>query len=156
MRPAPLRDPDATDRETSSSGSRELAPGSAERGCVLIVDDEPMMVRAIQRLLEGDHEVFATTDPVDAVTRLRQGRRFDAILCDLMMPGLSGMDVYDAIRIIDPDQARRMVFMTGGAFTPTVLAFLESVENARIEKPLEREALRDLVRRQVGSRRFRI
>jgi CheY-like chemotaxis protein len=129
---------------------------SAERGCVLVVDDEPMMVRAIQRLLEGDYEVVATTDPIDAVAQLRQGRRFDAILCDLMMPTLSGMEVYDAIRKIEPDQARRMVFMTGGAFTSAVLAFLESVENARIEKPLERAALRDLLRAQVQSGRFRI
>jgi CheY-like chemotaxis protein len=121
---------------------------------VLVVDDEPMMLRAILRLLEGDHEVVATTDPVDAIARLQQGLRFDAILCDLMMPTMSGMDVYVAIRKIEPDQARRMVFMTGGAFTPTVLAFLESVENARIEKPLERSTLRDLVRAQVGSRRF--
>jgi two-component system NtrC family sensor kinase len=121
---------------------------------VLVVDDEPMMVRAILRLLEGDHEVVATTDPVDAVAQVQQGLRFDAILCDLMMPTMSGMDVYDAIRKIEPDQARRMVFMTGGAFTPTVLEFLESVENARIEKPLERSTLCDLVREQIRSKRF--
>src|SRR5258708_19277456 len=116
-----------------------------DRGRVLVVDDEPMMVRAILRLLEGDHEVVATTDPVDAVAGLRQGLRFDAILCDLMMPTMSGMDVYDAIRKIEPDQARRMVFMTGGAFTPTVLPFLESFENARIEHPLHPSSLRPLV-----------
>jgi CheY-like chemotaxis protein/uncharacterized coiled-coil protein SlyX len=145
---------EARDDGNSASGSRELASGSAERSRVLVIDDEPMMVRAILRLLEGDHEVFATTDPVDAVAQLRQGLRFDAILCDLMMPAMSGMDVYDAIHKIEPDQARRVVFMTGGAFTPEVLAFLESVENARIEKPLERSTLRNLVGSQVRSRRF--
>jgi CheY-like chemotaxis protein len=121
------------------------------RGRVLVVDDEPMMVRAIQRLLEGEHEVFSTTDPVDAVAQVQAGGRFDAILCDLMMPAMSGMDVFEAIRQIAPDQARRIVFVTGGAFTPRVQEFLDSVDNARIEKPIERATLRAAIRAQLIS-----
>jgi CheY-like chemotaxis protein len=118
----------------------------ATRGTLLVVDDEPMMVRAIERLLGGEYELVSTTDPIDAVERVRAGRRFDAILCDLMMPTMSGMEVYENIRGIEPEQARRIVFMTGGAFTPRALAFLASVENARIEKPLERTSLRAAIR----------
>jgi CheY-like chemotaxis protein len=116
------------------------------RGTVLVVDDEPMMVRAIERLLAGEYELVSTTDPIDAVERVRAGQRFDVILCDLMMPTMSGMEVYENIRGIEPDQARRIVFMTGGAFTPRALAFLASVDNARIEKPLERGTLRAAIR----------
>jgi CheY-like chemotaxis protein len=117
-----------------------------ERCRLLVVDDEPMMVRAIQRLLAGEYDLVATTDPVDAVDRVRRGSRFDAILCDLMMPTMSGMEVYETIRDIEPEQARRIVFMTGGAFTPLAIAFLASVSNARIEKPLERATLRAALR----------
>jgi CheY-like chemotaxis protein len=116
------------------------------RGTLLVVDDEPMMVRAIERLLAGEYELVSTTDPIDAVERVRAGHRFDAILCDLMMPTMSGMEVYESIRGIEPEQARRIVFMTGGAFTPRALAFLASVSNARIEKPIERESLRTAIR----------
>jgi CheY-like chemotaxis protein len=121
------------------------------RGSVLVVDDEPMIVRAIQRLIEGEHDVCLSTDPVAVVEQVRAGRRFDVILCDIMMPTMSGIDVYDAIRQMDPEQARRMVFMTGGAFTPRVLEFLEATENARIEKPLERSTLRAAIRAQMSS-----
>jgi CheY-like chemotaxis protein len=134
---------------TASASSRP--PETLLRGRVLVVDDEPMIVRAIQRLLEGEHEVCLSTDPIEVVEQVRAGRRFDVILCDLMMPTMSGIDVYDAIRRIDADQARRMVFMTGGAFTPRVVEFLGTTENARLEKPLERTTLRAAIRARLSS-----
>ncbi len=123
-----------------------MSDATVDRYRLLVVDDEPMMVRAIERLLAGEYDLVATTDPVDAVERVRSGLRFDAILCDLMMPTMSGMEVYESIRGIEPEQARRIVFMTGGAFTPRALEFLASVSNARIEKPLERSSLRAAIR----------
>jgi signal transduction histidine kinase len=129
------------------------SPGAAGplRGRILVVDDEPMMVRAIARLLEGEHEVFSTTDPALAVAQVEGGARFDAILCDLMMPAMSGMDVFDAIRRIAPEQAKRIVFVTGGAFTPALQGFLNSVDNTRIEKPIERATLRAAIRAQIAT-----
>jgi CheY-like chemotaxis protein len=118
----------------------------ANRARLLLIDDEPMMLRAIQRWLVDDFEMIATTDPREAVARVVEGVRFEAVLCDLMMPVMSGMDVYQAIRAVDPDQARRIVFMTGGVFAPRVLEFLASVPNARIEKPLDRASLREAIR----------
>jgi CheY-like chemotaxis protein len=112
-----------------------------------VIDDEPMMLRAIQRWLAGEFETVTTTDAREAVARVAGGARFDAILCDLMMPMMSGMDVYQAIVATDPEQARRIVFMTGGAFSPRVLEFLASVPNARVEKPLERASLREAILR---------
>jgi CheY-like chemotaxis protein len=140
---------ESTDLEALAS----IAPSkpAAPRGRILVVDDEPMIVRAIQRLLEGEHEVTLSTDPIAVVDQLRAGRRFDVILCDLMMPTMSGIDVYNAIRDMDPDQARRIVFMTGGAFTERALEFLAAIENARIEKPLERATLRAAIRAQLAS-----
>lgn len=126
------------------------SPQALQRARVLVIDDEPMMARAVQRLLEGEHDVTATSDPLGAVEQVRSGERFDAIVCDLMMPTMGGIDVYDAIARVEPDQARRIVFMTGGAFTPRAVQFLESVKNVRIEKPLDRAALRAAIRGQMS------
>jgi CheY-like chemotaxis protein len=128
-----------------SGGARAVADSHAKPARLLVIDDEPMMLRAIQRLLVGEFEIATTTDPREGVARVSQGARFQAILCDLMMPLMSGMEVYEAIRALDADQARRIVFMTGGAFAPRVLEFLASVPNARIEKPLERVQLREAI-----------
>jgi signal transduction histidine kinase len=125
--------------------SRRGAALADRRAKVLVIDDEPMMGRAVQRLLAGAHDVEAMTDPVAAVERLRAGARFDLILCDLMMPTLTGMDVHEEVVAIDAQQARRMVFMTGGAYTARAEAFLEGVTNTRLEKPLDRAALRAIV-----------
>jgi CheY-like chemotaxis protein len=127
-----------------------MAESQARHSRLLVIDDEPMMLRAIQRWLAGEFEMAATTDSREAVARVSGGERFDAILCDLMMPILSGMDVYEAIRRVDADQARRIIFMTGGAFAPKVLEFLASVPNARVEKPLERSLLHDAIRSLSG------
>ena len=135
----------------ANSSNASSALSANRRGHILVVDDEPMIVRAIQRLLEGEHEVTLSTDPIAVVEQIRSGRRFDVILCDLMMPTMSGIDVYDAIRQMDENQARRMIFMTGGAFTQRAVEFLAATENARIEKPLERTTLRSAIRAQLSS-----
>jgi CheY-like chemotaxis protein len=75
------------------------------------------------------------------------GERFDVILCDLMMPQVTGMDLHGLINELDPKQAGRMVFMTGAAFTPAARRFLDEVPNSRIEKPFDFQGLRTLVDR---------
>ncbi len=149
--------PRAPGDDAIPAGAALLEPerGRAEtkpmRARVLVVDDEPMMVRAIQRLLENELDVVSSTDPAGVVARVRAGERFDVILCDLMMPTVSGIEVYEAIRAVDPLQAKRVVFMTGGAFTARVCQFLDATENARIEKPVERSTLLALVRSMLSS-----
>ena len=67
------------------------------------------------------------------------------VLCDLMMPGLSGMELHERLARSAPEVARRMVFLTGGAFTDGAREFLARVPNPRIEKPFEPSALREAV-----------
>jgi PAS domain S-box-containing protein len=115
---------------------------------VLVVDDEPLIVSMLEGLLriEG-HSVTGCTVAPEALALIDQGRRFDVVLCDLMMPGLSGMDLYAALCDRAPEQATRFVFLTGGAFTPRARRFLDSVPNPRLEKPFSVDAVLDLVRR---------
>jgi PAS domain S-box-containing protein len=136
--------------ETPPSRGKRPSIRLTRRARVLVIDDEPMMARAVQRMLASEHDVEAMTDPMSAVERLRGGARYDVILCDLMMPMMSGMDVYDAILAIDEGQAQAMVFMTGGAYTPRAAEFLESVGNPHLEKPLDRAALHAVLRGQIS------
>ena len=130
------------------------APASPLRGRVLVVDDDPLVGRSMARLLHGQHEVTVLTSPAEALARLQGGERWDAILCDLMMPELSGMDVEERLLASAPDVVPRIVYLTGGAFTERARTFLAE-GRPHLDKPVEARALRDrvaeLVRRARGS-----
>ena len=119
-----------------------------------MVDDEPIVCFSLERLLSTEGEVVALTSARQALAVIRTGERFDVILCDLMMPEMDGPVLFEEIRRIAPAQAERMVFVTGGAFTVRAREFLESVENPRLGKPFDVEALVELVRSMVGSARW--
>jgi signal transduction histidine kinase len=122
----------------------EVAPG--RRGRILVVDDERMLGITIQRALADEHEVVAVTAATEALELLKGGAQFDLILCDLMMPEMSGMDLYAQLRKLVPDQTSKFVFMTGGAFTSDASSFLAQISNPSIEKPIRASKLRSLVR----------
>jgi PAS domain S-box-containing protein len=111
------------------------------RGRVLVVDDEAMIGKAVQLMLEEIHDVVALVSAREALERLTSGEAFDAVVCDLMMPEMTGMDLYAEVQRRLPDQAKRFVFLTGGAFTPRARAFLENVHAPRLDKPFEGPAL---------------
>jgi CheY-like chemotaxis protein len=113
-------------------------------GKILVIDDEPQIGRVVKAALRN-HEVVCLTSAVEALARLRAGERFDIIVCDLMMPQMTGMDFHEALERELPEQLQRIVFLTGGAFTAKARAFLERVKNLRIDKPFEVAALRALV-----------
>ncbi|HEY2903883.1 MAG TPA: ATP-binding protein, partial [Polyangia bacterium] len=126
-----------------------LAEAPPHGGRILIIDDEPMIVSALRRALVGDYHVTGMVDGREALALLAQGQRFDAILCDLMMPALNGMDFYDELSRLAPGQQERVIFVTGGAFTPRARDFLERVTNPRVEKPIDFPNLRSLIRNAV-------
>jgi CheY-like chemotaxis protein len=110
-----------------------------------MIDDEPVILNILARALGSSHECVATTKATDALERLRAGEQFDLILCDLMMPSMDGKQLYTELERIDPEQARRMVFLTGGAFTPNLQQFLASIANERISKPFDVAQLKSAV-----------
>jgi two-component system cell cycle sensor histidine kinase/response regulator CckA len=125
-------------------------PRTIACAAVLVVDDEPALGLVLQRVLR-DHEVSVVTTAKAALQLLDAGKRFDVILSDLMMPEMSGMDFYDELARRFPAYLERLVFVTGGAFTPAGREFLERVPNACIRKPFEPRAIRELVQRVLSS-----
>jgi PAS domain S-box-containing protein len=139
----------AQEAQPAPTPPAESSPAS-KRGRVLVLDDEPLVCRAVARTLASDHEVVALTDPSEALTRLAGGERFDVVVCDLMMPGLTGMECHEALRTSRPELARNMIFLTGGAFTAKARAFLDRVPNVRVDKPFDADELREVVARGVA------
>ena len=104
-----------------------------------------MVAKALRRILAAEHDAVSVTSGREALERLA-GEPFDLILCDLMMPDMTGMDLHAELSARLPDYADRMIFLTGGAFTPRAREFLDRVHNPWIEKPVELQQLRALVR----------
>jgi PAS domain S-box-containing protein len=119
-------------------------PPRSKRARILAVDDEPLIGRVIKSALSA-HDVTDLPSALDALERIRGGERFDLIICDLMMPHMTGMELHAALQTEAPDQARRMIFLTGGAFTQSAHEFLDSVDAPRVDKPFEVKAMRSLV-----------
>jgi CheY-like chemotaxis protein len=114
------------------------APGALR---VMVIDDDPPVLAAIERMLRRKHAVIAVGSGGLALRRLADDRGFDAILCDVMMPEMTGMDFYAALAKVDRRLAARIVFMTGGAFAPEARAFLDGVTNRTIAKPFTPDAV---------------
>jgi nitrogen-specific signal transduction histidine kinase/ActR/RegA family two-component response regulator len=125
-------------------------PPDGRRGRILVVDDEPAIGYALRRLLQKEHDIIVLTSAREALDRVARGERFDAIACDLMMPVMTGIDLFDALTAMAPDQAARMILLTGGAFTTTAREFLQRWPHPCLDKPIEAERLRALVHALVA------
>lgn len=118
---------------------------TSSRCRLLVVDDEPAIVATIARILSPSHDVVGVTDARDACQRIAAGERFDLVITDLIMPGMTGMEMHDAIAAIDAAQASRILLLTGGAFTTAAASFLDRVALPRMAKPFNSLELIDQV-----------
>ena len=125
-------------------------PAVGPRARVLIIDDEPRIVSSLLRLLKA-HELVVARSGEEGRQLLKQDCEFDVILCDLMMPQLTGMELHAWIMKHDPDLAQRVVFITGGANTQPAKDFLEQVPNRVLTKPFDVPELRQVIEEMVGS-----
>jgi PAS domain S-box-containing protein len=139
-----------------SDRSPQEAP-HRERGRVLVVDDESVVAHTLKVLLQGEHDLIVAESGAEALELLGKAHEepYDAILCDLMMPGMTGMELFEVLRREQPALARRVVFMTGGVSMLRVSEFLESVPNAKFEKPFDIAELRRTLHTLVAASRGR-
>lgn len=122
---------------------------TGKRARVLVVDDEPKILQMIAWILSA-HELTLVDSGAEA-TALCETNDYDVILCDLMMPDVTGIDVHAALAKRRPKLAERLVFMTGGAFTPAASAFLEAVDARVLYKPFGAKELQALVLERASA-----
>lgn len=138
-----------------ATSAETFVPYSARpgrRGVILVIDDEPLVGAAVRRACAAEHDVVVATSARGGLRQILAGERFDIILCDLMMPDMSGMELYDALLAAAPAQVERLIFLSGGAFTPRARAFLAGLRNWHLDKPFEPQALSQLMRDFMDAR----
>ena len=127
-------------QEASLPDRIEVTPTPAMAGAprrlrVLVIDDEPEIRRGLKRILRERHEVFLCGNGAEALERLAAGERYDVILCDLLMPEMTGIELYQELERRFREQAARVVFMTGGATSETARVFVEQQQARVVSKP---------------------
>jgi CheY-like chemotaxis protein len=116
---------------------------------LLVIDDEPLMGLVMRRIFGRSHDVMVVERGRDALALFEAGVDPDVVLCDVVMPELGGIEVYEAARARYPRIAARFVFITGGTLLEKNRAFLASIPNPVLPKPFELDAVREAVRRML-------
>lgn len=143
----------STEMEPINGQDSDSQNGEAAR--ILVIDDEVDVGQSIERAL-ARHDVTTLTSAKKALALFdEEHAEFDVIFCDLMMPEMSGMDFFARLRSTHADQAKRVVFISGGTFTPRAMEFIDEVDNPLLEKPFSVTELREAVARTVKGRKKR-
>ncbi len=129
---------------TGYTGTGTTPVPARNRARVLLVDDEPSILRSLERLLGKSHELTLAHSGREALALLSAGLEYDLVLCDLMMPEISGIDVWEQLT---PRQRQIFVFMTGGTFTERAEQFLATHSPPVLEKPFTATTLEGLLKR---------
>jgi signal transduction histidine kinase len=125
--------------------SHPISEAPLKRSRLLIVDDDAMVLSALRRRLRRRYDTVTVLGGAEALARLSEDPGFDSIVCDLMMPEVDGKSFYNAIKKDHPELADRIVFMSGGAFTPRLRKFAAAVPNPVLQKPVSREDLESML-----------
>jgi two-component system cell cycle sensor histidine kinase/response regulator CckA len=127
----------ASDADAQSSRQR--------RHRVMLVDDEPQVAHTMERLLRRDYDVTIALCGKDALDHITNGIWFDAIVSDVMMPNMTGIELLEHLQRVAPAQSARLVFLSGGAFTAQTRERLDQLGVLLLEKPVTAKDLRATV-----------
>ena len=140
----------------AASGPQVPTAGTPPSGreltaAILVVDDEPGVVRALAYLLRRTgHEVDTAANGRFALEKL-QSRTYDLILCDLRMPECDGPTLYHELQHRHPQFCQRLIFLTGDTLAPEAQAFLEEVGTPRLTKPCRAAQVRQVVQQVLQT-----
>jgi two-component system, NtrC family, sensor kinase len=124
---------------------------SARRARVLVIDDEPVLLRGLKRSL-SEHDVMTATS-VNQGIQLYGSHEFDIVFCDLMMPELNGLDFYTRLSALGPNHSQRLVLMTGGVFADRLGCSLSDIPSPCILKPFKHGEIERLISEALERQR---
>lgn len=136
----------------NATGADGDAGARASRGRILVLDDDLLVLSTMRRSLAREHDVTALSDPREALALFASGSNFDVVFCDLMMPHMTGQELFGVVQEKYPAIAPQFVFVTGGATTSAGTLFLAELPNDVVEKPFSLSNLLGLARRYVVRR----
>ncbi len=110
-------------------------PDEGPRGHVLFVDDERFLLNAYERAFSGRVHVHLAHGGDEAIKMLDSNGQIDVVLCDLVMPRVSGVEVYAWVRANRPDLGERFVLVTGGQQSERYRDFVQRTGLPVIHKP---------------------
>jgi len=125
---------------------------------LLIVDDDPLLAETLRAMvadvaepeLGAQVEVSLSSSARDATRRLETEGPFDAIVCDLAMPGTDGLAFRAQLRAAGNPLADRFALITGGAFSASTAAALERQPLPTLQKPFDADQLTALLRQLLA------
>jgi DNA-binding NtrC family response regulator len=127
-------------------GMASESSASEPRRIALIIDDEPTIRSALRRYFtRKGWDVEEAADGAGGLHMLTDGARFDVVLCDLRMPGFSGIELHDELAASNPSLLRRFVFSTGDMASSEAANFVERTTCPVLQKPFELRALDDII-----------
>jgi CheY-like chemotaxis protein len=141
----PVADAELPARSAAATPSPET--NGHRRHRVMLVDDEPLVAHTMERLLRRDYDITVALCGQEAIEHINKGVRFDAIVSDVMMPNMTGIELIEELRRVAPDQADRIIFLSGGAFTAQTRERLDALGAPQLEKPVTAKELRACVMR---------
>jgi two-component system NtrC family sensor kinase len=129
------------------------SPGMALdlRKRVLLLDDDPLVAAALARGLGPEFETTVMTDGLAVIERLLEGERYDGIVAGMRLGWLTGIDVYHVVRSLDPEQARRMIFITGALVDQECVDFAQVTGRLVLEKPVDAQVLLQALRSSTAA-----
>lgn len=126
-------------------------PAVRRRLRILFIDDDDALLTAYERSFGEKHDVVLACDGETALRILAKDPHFDLVACDMRMPGLDGMEVFERARQAHAELERRFVFISGSLAQEDVQAFLRTVQNQALEKPYHLKSFKELVERQSAG-----
>ena len=112
---------------------------------VLCVDDEAMILRVYRRMFAESVTVYTASSVDEAVQLLEDHDEIDAILCDVMLPGKSGYELFHRVDHAYPRLSKRFAFVSGGVIDPTLEAMIDKTGVPFCSKPFTGRDIKSVI-----------
>jgi DNA-binding NtrC family response regulator len=117
---------------------------------LLIVDDEPVLCDSLKRVFEREGYEVSAAGTAEAALQLYHAAPHDLILCDIILPGMDGIEFLKTVRRSSPDQM--VIIMTAYASIETAVGALRAGARDYILKPVIHEEIKRLVHMAMNER----